>query len=61
MLMVASRWVQVAGGPSGGISATGGTPVARLAQLADEGCAEVWVGQRATRQPGAGPNASFAE
>ena len=42
----------VAGGPSGGISAIGGTPVARLAHLADEGCAEVWVKMEAANPTG---------
>jgi cysteine synthase A len=36
----------------GGISAIGGTPVVRLAQLADEGCAEVWVKMEAANPTG---------
>jgi hypothetical protein len=36
----------------GGISAIGGTPVARLAHLADEGCAEVWVKMEAANPTG---------
>jgi len=36
----------------GGISAIGGTPVVRLAQLAGEGCAEVWVKMEAANPTG---------
>src|SRR5499425_2891340 len=36
----------------GGISAIGGTPVARLAHLAEEGCAEVWVKMEAANPTG---------
>ena len=36
----------------GGISAIGGTPVVRLAQLADEDCAEVWVKMEAANPTG---------
>ena len=36
----------------GGISAIGGTPVARLAHLAGEGCAEVWVKMEAANPTG---------
>jgi cysteine synthase len=36
----------------GGISAIGGTPIVRLAQLADEGCAEVWVKMEAANPTG---------
>ena len=36
----------------GGLSAIGGTPVARLAHLADEGCAEVWVKMEAANPTG---------
>jgi cysteine synthase len=37
---------------SGGISAIGGTPVVRLAHLADAGCAEVWVKMEAANPTG---------
>ncbi|HWG61222.1 MAG TPA: pyridoxal-phosphate dependent enzyme [Streptosporangiaceae bacterium] len=37
---------------SGGISAIGGTPVVRLAHLAGEGCAEVWVKMEAANPTG---------
>ena len=36
----------------GGLSAIGGTPVVRLAHLADEGCAEVWVKMEAANPTG---------
>ena len=36
----------------GGISAIGGTPVVRLARLAGEGCAEVWVKMEAANPTG---------
>jgi cysteine synthase A len=36
----------------GGLSAIGGTPVVRLADLADEGCAEVWVKMEAANPTG---------
>ncbi len=36
----------------GGLSAIGGTPVVRLAQLADAGCAEVWVKMEAANPTG---------
>jgi cysteine synthase A len=36
----------------GGISAIGGTPVVRLAQLAGEGCAEIWVKMEAANPTG---------
>ena len=36
----------------GGLSAIGGTPVVRLAQLAGEGCAEVWVKMEAANPTG---------
>ena len=36
----------------GGISAIGSTPVARLAQLAGDGCAEVWVKMEAANPTG---------
>jgi cysteine synthase A len=36
----------------GGLSAIGGTPVARLARLAGEGCAEVWVKLEAANPTG---------
>src|SRR6266566_4143095 len=39
-------------GRPGGISAIGGTPVVRLAHLADEGCAEVWVKMEAANPTG---------
>ena len=52
VFMAASRWMEVAGGPSGGISAIGGTPVVRLAHLADEGCAELWVKMEAANPTG---------
>jgi hypothetical protein len=51
LLMAASRWMEVAGGPFGGISAIGGTPVVRLAHLVGEGCAEVWVKMEAPILP----------
>jgi len=40
----------------GGISAIGNTPVVRLAQLAGEGCAEVWV-----KMEGANPTGSYKD
>ena len=40
----------------GGISAIGGTPVVRLAHLADESCAEVWV-----KMEGANPTGSYKD
>jgi cysteine synthase A len=36
----------------GGISAIGGTPVVRLARMADAGCAEVWVKMEAANPTG---------
>src|SRR6266536_673169 len=36
----------------GGISAIGGTPVVRLARMADDGCAEVWVKLEAANPTG---------
>src|SRR6266704_5230773 len=36
----------------GGLSAIGGTPVVRLAHLANEGCAEVWVKMEAANPTG---------
>ena len=36
----------------GGLSAIGGTPVVRLAHLADDGCAEVWVKMEAANPTG---------
>ena len=36
----------------GGLAAIGGTPVVRLAHLADEGCAEVWVKMEAANPTG---------
>jgi cysteine synthase A len=36
----------------GGIAAIGNTPVVRLAQLADDGCAEVWVKMEAANPTG---------
>src|SRR5881396_1012381 len=36
----------------GGISAIGGTPVVRLARMADDGCAEVWVKMEAANPTG---------
>src|ERR1700746_3691759 len=40
----------------GGIAAIGGTPVVRLARLAGEGCAEVWV-----KMEGANPTGSYKD
>src|SRR5262249_14649435 len=40
----------------GGLSAIGNTPVVRLAQMADDGCAEVWVKMEA-----ANPTGSYKE
>ena len=40
----------------GGLSAIGGTPVVRLAHLAGEGCAEVWV-----KMEGANPTGSYKD
>jgi len=39
-------------GRPGGLLAIGGTPVVRLAHLADEGCAEVWVKMEAANPTG---------
>jgi threonine synthase len=43
---------RMAAGRPGGLSAIGGTPVARLAHLADDGCAEVWVKMEAANPTG---------
>jgi cysteine synthase len=45
------RMRRTAGRP-GGLSAIGGTPVVRLAHLADESCAEVWVKLEAANPTG---------
>jgi cysteine synthase A len=37
---------------TGGLSAIGNTPVARLARMADDGCAEVWVKMEAANPTG---------
>ena len=43
---------RITAGRPGGLSAIGGTPVVRLAHLADEGCAEVWVKMEAANPTG---------
>jgi cysteine synthase A len=43
---------RVAAGRPGGLSAIGDTPVVRLARLAGEGCAEVWVKMEAANPTG---------
>src|SRR5215831_1549874 len=50
--MAASSWVEVAVDRPGGISAIGGTPVVRLARMAHEGGAEVWVKMEAANPTG---------
>ena len=37
---------------TGGLSAIGNTPVVRLARMADDGCAEVWVKMEAANPTG---------
>jgi cysteine synthase len=43
---------RMAAGRPGGLSAIGGTPVVRLAHLADERCAEIWVKMEAANPTG---------
>jgi len=46
------RRMRITAGQPGGLSAIGNTPVVRLAHLADEGCAEVWVKMEAANPTG---------